>query len=285
MQRTPAPSHPPPIGWFAFVRGHFRQTRGPLAFGLCGAILLAPLLSLVKPAVGGKAMVALAIGLAVLTAVLLVAYVFSATREYVSRTDRRLRDDETSGLAMLAWSCLWLTIGVGPISFAESRSPPTGWLVEFVPELHEEQVRWLGVAPHPSLEPSLGPSTSVPTVASPSESRETSEHAASAARLESTALPESAARPESASTAEAAKSAIAKPTSSDIASSQNPVAATEAAAKNDKFDKDTGNPFELEDEAAPAPALSPAAPAKSTTPAPPSPASKADDQNPFETDP
>ena len=282
MQRTPAPSHPPPIGWFAFVRGHFRQTRGPLAFGLCGAILLAPLLSLVKPAVGGKTLAALAIGLAVLTAFLLVAYVFSATKQYVSRTDRRLRDDETSGLAMLAWSCLWLAIGVGPISFAESRSPPTGWLVEFVPELHEEQVRWLGVAPHRSLEPSLGPSTSVPTVASPSESRETSEHAASAARLES------AARPKSASTSEAARSAIAKPTSSDIASSQNPVAATEAAAKNDKLDKDTGNPFELEDEAAPAPAptpaLSPAAPAKSTTPAPPSPASKADDQNPFETD-
>lgn len=283
MPRTPAPSHPPPIGWFAFVRGHFRQTCGPLAFGLCGAILLAPLLSLVKPAVGGKALVALAIGLAVLTAFLLVAYVFSATRQYVSRTDRRLRDDETSGLAMLAWSCLWLTIGVGPISFAESRSPPTGWLVEFVPELHEEQVRWLGVAPHPSLESSLEPSTSVPIVASPSESRETPEHAASAARLESTALPESAA------TAADSKSAIAnaKPASSDIASSKKPVTATEAAAKNDKLDKDTGNPFELEDEAVPAPtpALSPAAPAKSTTPAPLSPASKVDDQNPFETDP
>jgi hypothetical protein len=200
-----------------------------------------------------------------------------------------LRDDETSGLAMLAWSCLWLTIGVGPISFAESRSPPTGWLVEFVPELHEEQVRWLGVAPHPSLEsslePSLEPSTSVPIVASPSESGKTPEHAASAARLESTALPESAA------TAADSKSAIAnaKPASSDIASSRNPVAAKEAAAKNDKLDKDTGNPFELEDEAAPTPtptpALSPAAPAKSTTPAPPSPASKVDDQNPFETDP
>ena len=209
------PAYPLPLGWFAYVRLHFRQTRGPLAFGLAAAILLAPLLSLFKPVVGHGGLAALAIGLALLAVTLYVVYVAGLTKSYVSSSaaDRWLRGDETSGLAMLAWSCLWLAIGIGPATFAEWHSPPDGWLVEFVPELRDEQVRWLG------------------------------------------------AQPRTAPTPVAVESPVSVPPPSS----------------------DTGNPFELEDEA-----VMPPSSMRSGTPAANErleAAPRKDDQNPFETDP
>jgi hypothetical protein len=162
MPRYPGPTDLPiadsrPIGWFAYLRGHFRQTRGPLAFGLAAAILLAPLLSLVKPVVGREVLAALPVVVAVLAALVFATYVVRTTKTYFTLSDRRLREDETSGLAILAWWCLWLAVGVGPVTFAEWHAPPNGWLVEFVPELHEEQIRWLGVAGPPAISASAPP--------------------------------------------------------------------------------------------------------------------------------
>jgi hypothetical protein len=287
------------LGWFAFVRGHFQRTRGPLAFGLAVAILLAPLLSLLRPAVGRVSLAATGLGLAALAAILGTAYLVSTTKLYLARSDRRLHDDESSGLSVLAWWCLWLAIGIGPVTFAEWHAPPQGWLVEFVPELHEEQVRWLGVArrieaPAPAGDsPSDAPNSAAPVVNAPLPAPTASTPSVSTPSVSTPSVSTPTASTPTASTPTASTPTASTPTASTPTASipsaiptidprESPVAPAAAVGQAPGPPRaadptDTSNPFELEDEA-----TSPA----TGTPSRSSPKAKAGDtKNPFENEP
>ncbi|NLS95281.1 MAG: hypothetical protein GXX96_24335 [Planctomycetaceae bacterium] len=150
---TPPPITPPPVipkqsppGQLSFGQYwscHFAQTRGPWAFGVALGLIVVPVLSLLKPAIGMRGLVIVLVAVVVLSLTLLLIYTYQRLVAYFLTRTTELLNRPRSRIAPFGFTSLLLAIVIGPLVAGESFVPECGLLATLVPQLKEEQARLL----------------------------------------------------------------------------------------------------------------------------------------------
>jgi hypothetical protein len=145
------------VSFSTYLRNHFQAVHGPWAYGICAGIVIAPILSVLKPRIGLPGIgAALLLTLAFGCALGVLYFLTRVIAWYIVRS-REENPDARSWVGAGIWFCLWLCPALVIVLITETFAPPHGWLAEFLPPLQEDQRRWFASSSEPAVHESAGP--------------------------------------------------------------------------------------------------------------------------------
>lgn len=138
-------SHQRQSGFYRYWTDYYRATHGlgTWTFGMIVGILLMPVLSLLKPVLGFSGIAFIGIGVAGSTIAATAIFVVRRTLKYFLRHERAVPPDVASWTSLIAFGGWVMLIPICLLVGIEYFAPPTGIVTTLVPQLREQQGRWI----------------------------------------------------------------------------------------------------------------------------------------------
>jgi CHAT domain-containing protein len=134
-----ATESPSTLSFREYLKSHFRRSHGPFAYGVCLGLLLAPLLSLLKPVWGLAGMGLALILLAATCGFCALVYTLGRAVVFFGWKHRQVDGDAASWTAVLTCALAIALALVTPYAVLECFSNEHGFLASAIPELRSFQ--------------------------------------------------------------------------------------------------------------------------------------------------
>ncbi|WP_146390060.1 hypothetical protein [Allorhodopirellula solitaria] len=166
------------LGLFSFIGRYFKATRWPVWFWTPVGLLIAALISILKPAVAGVNLYQIAFASFAFGCVAFAVFALARSYDFVFRKVRTIPRRPRSKIAKLAYGGVIVSFYLAGLAVIESYAGPRGFLASRFPKLGAFQSQMLGESQSLPADPVSSPSIPSNEVTVKSPTRTTPENAA-----------------------------------------------------------------------------------------------------------